>query len=191
MSDIIFGSAGGWNSAKSSGNDGNSYIQADKYEAFDKLSYAKQGLANAFIDEVDGRTGTKEDLKNLILGMFQFHCAAENSLELVQDTTGGYDSYTLTEHNTGLEVANIIIIDGRDDFGDSELELEKVYRPSNNDKDKKKKEEEIKNPWRFTEPEPTEVRPIEPHHEDPDYRPSEFPEFEEPEEPDEDYEFDL
>ena len=58
MSDIIFGSAGGWNSAKSSGNDGNSYIQTDKYEAFDRLSYAKQGLANAFIEEVDGRTGT-------------------------------------------------------------------------------------------------------------------------------------
>jgi len=170
MNDIIFGSAGGWNSAKSSGNDGNSYIQADKYEAFGRLSYAKQGLANAFIDEVDGRTGTKEDLKNLILGTFQLHCAAENGLELVQDTTGGYDSYTLTERNTGLEVANIIIIDGRDDFGDGpSLELKRTRII---DTSKKKKEED---PFkRYVEPEPV-VFP----------KPEEEPEiYSEPDEPD-------
>ena len=163
-----------------------SVVKSNRYAEYEHLFPGQRIPADMFLNDVDGRTGQKEDLKRLILGSYQANCLNVTSMELKQDTTGGYDSYTLYDKIHKEAVAVVIIIDGRGDFGDSELELEKVYRPRNNDKDKKKKEEEIKDPWRFVEPEPTEVRP----HEDPN-RPSEFPEFEEPEEPDEDYDFDL
>ena len=155
-----------------------SVVKSNRYAEYDHLFPGQRIPADVFLNDVDGRTGQKEDLKRLIIGSYQANCLNVTSMELKQDTTGGYDSYTLYDKIHKEAVAVVVIIDGRGDFGDSELELEKVYRPRNNDKDKKK-EEEIEDLRRFPEP--------------PVYQPSEIPELEEsePEEPDDDYGFEM
>ena len=155
----------------------NSMVKSNRYAEYEHLFPGQRIPADVFLNDVDGRTGQKEDLKRLIIGSYQANCLNVTSMELKQDTTGGYDSYTLYDKIHKEAVAVVVIIDGRGDFGDGEMELEKVYRPRNNDKDKKK-EEEIED-WRLPEP--------------PVYNPSEIPELEEPEleEPDEDYGFEM
>jgi hypothetical protein len=162
--------------AQSSQND--SVVKSNRYAEYDHLFPGQRIPADVFLDDVDGLTGQKEDLKRLILGSYQTNCLNVTSMELKQDTTGGYDSYTLYDKIHKEAVAVVVIIDGRGDFGDGELELEKVYRPRNNDKDKKK-EEEIEDLRRLPEP--------------PVYKPSEIPELEEPEpeKPDDDYGFEM